>query len=359
MRLRTCALVLLAWVELGCGAEKGFTAEPWPEANQLFQGDPRFMGADGAYSVDLGVGKDGLGRVLWMFGDTFVATDSARDKSTSSAMVRNAVALQTGYDPSHAFMRFYWGHTDGRPSSYVPEKGKHWFWPGAGIRDGQRLLLFYGQVHQVSEGMWGFDADGWGAFVVENPDDEPDAWRMTPALVPKANKGIELGESLLISGRHLLVYGRDQTGDDAGAYLARFELETAMAGDLRNPEWWTGDGWGATEERSAILDYAFEFIVAWSESRAEYLMTETSGAGATALSIRTADAPQGPWSERQDVFRPPESFRPGAFVYQFKGHPELTGADLVVTYVPSTFDDVPAEIGDRLYYPYFAKVTFP
>ena len=44
-------------------------AEPWPEADALFRSDPRWLGADDAYSVDLG-GR----RVLWLFADTFVST---------------------------------------------------------------------------------------------------------------------------------------------------------------------------------------------------------------------------------------------------------------------------------------------
>jgi hypothetical protein len=44
------------------------TATPWPEADRLFHSDPRWLGADAAYSVDLG-----RGRFLWLFGDGFVA----------------------------------------------------------------------------------------------------------------------------------------------------------------------------------------------------------------------------------------------------------------------------------------------
>jgi len=45
------------------------TAAPWPEADRLFHSDPHWLGADAAFSVDLG-----LGRVLWLFGDSFVAS---------------------------------------------------------------------------------------------------------------------------------------------------------------------------------------------------------------------------------------------------------------------------------------------
>src|SRR5882724_13104279 len=112
-------------------------ARPWPEASALFLNDSTWLGGDGAYSVDLG-----SKRVLWLFGDSSIATSSARRRS-ESYFIRNSVALQTGYDPTHAFMRFYYGRQDNHPSSFVPEDGAYWFWPGHGIRLEGLLLLFY------------------------------------------------------------------------------------------------------------------------------------------------------------------------------------------------------------------------
>ena len=77
------------------------------------------------------------------------------------------------------------------------------------------------------------------------------------------------------------------------------------------------------------------------------------------LAIRTAPRMEGPWSELRDVLRPPESFDDTSIVYAGKGHAELIGADIVATYVPSSFDTLPAAL-DRLYYhPFFARLTFP
>ena len=45
------------------------TAEAWPAADALFHSDPRWRGGDAAYSVPLGGD-----RVLWLFGDSFIAT---------------------------------------------------------------------------------------------------------------------------------------------------------------------------------------------------------------------------------------------------------------------------------------------
>ena len=76
--------------------------ESWPEADQLFRHDPSWIGGDAAYSVDLGGG-----RVLWLFGDSFIAKSPARSRADAS-FIRNSVAIQSGSaDPSAALQALH------------------------------------------------------------------------------------------------------------------------------------------------------------------------------------------------------------------------------------------------------------
>ena len=58
------------------------------------------------------------------------------------------------------------------------------------------------------------------------------------------------------------------------------------------------------------------------------------------------------------MFRPAEADITEAFVNSSLGHPELAGADLVVTYVPNSFDDDVVLADDRLLYPRFVRPSF-
>jgi hypothetical protein len=326
-------------------------AEPWPEASALFRGDSEWIGGDGAYSVDLG-----SSRVLWLFGDSNIATSDARTRSESD-FIRNSVALQTGYDPSNAFIRFYYGRQDQHAASFVPEDGKYWFWPGHGIRLPSRLLLFYGRVFQQSAGMWGFASGASTAFSVDNPDEEPSAWHFQELAVSNAGSGLDLGGAVLEIGDFLYVYGTQ--GDSHDVYLARFALEAANAGDLSQPEWWNGSSFGSASDRQAVISPgAPEFSVNFAPKLGKYVFTETEGFGPSMLAIRTADAPEGPWTDPRDALRPPESFSQDAFVYAGKAHPEQQGADLAVTYVPSGMDGLPLDPAEDLYYPRFVRVSY-
>ena len=77
------------------------TGASWPEADRLFHQDPLWLGADAAYSIDLGAGRS-----LWLFGDTFVATSAAAQR-TASGMPRNTIGVQEGRDPTTATMHFF------------------------------------------------------------------------------------------------------------------------------------------------------------------------------------------------------------------------------------------------------------
>ncbi|HEY3352639.1 MAG TPA: DUF4185 domain-containing protein [Polyangia bacterium] len=355
--------VLAGALAAGCESRPATAAAVWPAADALFHGDARWIGGDGAYSVDLGDG-----RVLWLFGDSFIALGPERLRGHAK-MIRNSVAIQTGADPTRAFMRFYWRHGGAEPQSFLPEDGADWFWPAHGVRLDDTLLLFYARVYQEGEGMWGFAGRGWRAVTVDRPAAEPAAWVLAPALAPAPRGGIDLGGAVVRVDDYLYVYGtatRDASLIIASyrahdLYLARFAVAAAARGDLTAPAWWCGaSGWSATGAPAVVLaGGAPEYSVHYEPRLGAYAMVQSEGAWASTLALRTAARPEGPWSAPRDLLRPPESYGPDPFVYAGKAHPEIAGADLVVTYVPSSFATPAPADEERLYYPRFVRVSFP
>lgn len=343
----------LALTALGCGDPPPRAhASIWPEADELFHADPRWIGGDGAYSVDLG--ND---RTLWLFGDSFIA-DTPEAVRSRSRMVRNCIAVQTGRNPSNAFIQFHWREPepDGQPLSYIPEEGALWFWPMHGVRIDDTLLLFYERVNAPEGDPNGFESNAWTAFVIHNPDDEPAQWVREPAILPASSHGLLVGEAAVVRGEFLYLYASDD--DRHPAHVARVPLAEAREGKLDSMGFWGGSGWSGDPQ--AVVDYgAPEFSVHYDAKLGQFVMVLTEGYGATTLAWRVADSPEGPWSDPGDLLRPPESFELDAFVYAGKAHPELQGADLVTTYVPSSFAERNSyEDEHRLYYPHFVRVTY-
>lgn len=360
--MRSLAILSLALV-FGCTCHEASpdleaTAASWPAADRLFHAEPRWLGGDAAFSVDLGGGRS-----LWLFGDSFVATSAALKRSEST-MVRNSVAIQQGSDPSSAKMTFHWREDVGTPGSFFPEEGEAWYWPGHGVRLGSSLLLFLSRVVKDPDpGSLGFRAAGWEARRVESPDAPASTWTLARVPLPAVGFDLVGGLALLVEGDWLYAYGvREPESHDV--VLERWPRARAMAGDLSAPEWWMGKdrGWVAQSvlgnERPAVLFRgSTELSVHRDSGLGRYIQVQTEGFGAAELVLRSAARPEGPWSAAQRVFRPPESDRGGkVIVYAGKAHPQLSGGGLAATYAANSLDLNELVRDATLYYPRFVKI---
>jgi Domain of unknown function (DUF4185) len=234
------------------------------------------------------------------------------------------------------------------------------YWTGHGIRLGDTLLLFYERVRQDGPpGPWSFAGDGYTAVVVENPDDEPSAWRTRPAALPDDVRSMQLGEAVVRDGDFIYVYGT--RGPGHAVVLARYTASDAEAGDLSRPAFLCQGTFAEGCEPSRLFDPgAPEFSVHRDAGLGLYLFIATSGHGPAALAWRSAPSPEGPWTDVRDVHRPVEAYRDSAFTYAGKAHPMLLGGGpgggIAATYVPSSFDDLPPELEDRYYFPRFLRI---
>ena len=333
-------------------------ARAWPAADRLFHQDPRWLGADDAHSVDLG-----KGRVLWLFGDTLIRAGNSNYRRRAH-LIRNSIGIQTGSDPAAAPMAFFWRQTAARkPASFFPESEKTWFWPGDGIRIGNRLLLFLTRIVPFENDL-GFAMTGWHAQLVDNPDAPPEQWRLTDVRKNSGKFVVALGTGgVLCRQGYLYAYGTNQGGNQA--YLARWKEALAWTGDLREPEWWCGAdlGWkieSQMDSRPAVLfnDAQAEFGVYFEPRINQFVQVQTTGFGAADLGWRIAPRPEGPWGQLTGFYSPEEVSIPGVLIYAAKTHPFLTGADLVITYATNHID--PKRLNDypALYYPRVLQGSF-
>lgn len=318
----------------------------WPEADKLFRTDPRWLGSDAAFSIDLGDNH-----VLWLFGDTFVARRIG-DSRKQAAFVRNTVAIQTGYDPSRADIRFYW--RGGASWEIFPSEGKIWMWPAHGTRIGRRLIVFCSRVAPDSKkDSLGFQLVGWVAFAIDNPDDEPSVWKMRK--IGEDHERLMLGSAVVRDSAFVYVFGESEPAHDI--YLARWSLEDFQSPQLGAPEWWSGADWHQEKStrQPVMRNVSSEISVQLNPSGGGFIEVNSQGFGATDVVMRSAPRLDGPWNAAKVIYRPPESNAPDVFVYAGKSHPELTGADLVVTYATNSNDKkLPTDMD--LYFPRFVKI---
>jgi hypothetical protein len=335
------------------------TAKAWPEADAMFHRDPRWLGGDDAYSIDLGGG-----RVAWFFGDSFVAP-SVPGQRRGSTMVHNSVGIQRGYDPTHAQFKAYWRVADGKPTSFFPDDGIHYFWPGGSLLVDGKLLLFFMQAHtKEANNAMGFDTDGWAAALIDNPEADPDRWRIRWLDAPQNDFRVLVGSASIVrDGEHVVAFSVG--GDTHDVYLVRWPRNDVSTGNLVRSEWWTGAerGWVAQSSLRALptpllTQGQTEFTVHFSRRLDCYLQFQFAGFPRTPVGFRTARALTGPWSLLTPCYRPEElgQIKSSLMLYAAKAHPEQASQDLALTYASNTFELEQLLDSPEIYYPHFFTV---
>jgi hypothetical protein len=330
-------------------------------ADALFHRDPRWRGADCAYSIDLGGA-----RTLWLFGDSFVARPGAVGRR-GCAMPRNTIALMVGDDPRTATMEFAWRGTEVEPGSWFPEDGELWHWPLHGLRAGDAVIVFCSKLKRDGDGIFGFRQVGCTAFRITGVDLPLAQWTVAEVPVPRPPFDAAIGTAVVADGAHVYAYALREPGDHA-LWALRWQAADFARGVLCEPEWFDAGTWRAhtllREAPAPILaEAAPEFTVhgepAGDGSAEGFVMVQVLGFPAGELALRTAPRPEGPWSDARVVYTPPENTREHVLLYSGKAHPQLAGPGLLATY-SSNHADFATLVDDlSLYWPRFVRVGRP
>jgi hypothetical protein len=357
------AISLVVLVGTACPAEEwSVKAEPWPEADELFRRDSRWRGADAANSIDLGGG-----RVLWTFGDSFVSLDAdpERRQRKTARFIRNSIALQVGYDPTCADFHPYWQEVSGQPAAFLRPEGDVLFWPGGGLVVDEKLLVFLMRIRNAKTAM-GFDVAGWGAVLIENPNDDPPNWRMKFISTPQNSWGVLVGSgSIVRQGDWVYAYSAEAYQSHK-IFLVRFDAAAAATGNLASPQWWNGQsvGWVPQSQLQDAVPQPVatrgqtEFTVHHEPRLDRYLLTQFQGFPQTPIALRVSKALTGPWSPLRAAYDPPELAEADKdlMLYAAKAHPEQKCTGLAVTYCSNTWNLARVRDDETVYYPRFARL---
>jgi len=335
-----------------------FRVSPAPEWNQMFQRTNGWLGADVAYSVLLADNK-----TLWVFGDTFVGQIRA-GKRIQPRMIHSSIAIQQlGEQP-----RFYYPVDKKRsPQSFIKSPGpKSYFWLDDGVRTGQGLCLFMQQVDTVNNSVWGFKCVGTWLASIENPDAPPAHWKISTRKLPftgfPGGQDVVLGCEILQSGDYIYIYGySSQTNSSAQKNLI---LARAPKNEPGNPDLWefySNGGWTMDFDKTTPIfsGAGAEGSVSWQPFLKKFVYVYSVEIWGE-IAMRTADAPEGPWSAPTKLYQCPDmKISPHVFCYAAKGHPELSATnELLISYAANS-DSVSEVLNDtRLYWPRFIRVTF-
>jgi hypothetical protein len=261
-----------------------------------------WVAGDGSYPVTL---PDG--RVAWLFGDSRVRRADGND-----AWVRNSIVEQD----RHGRLRTLTGGSAAAPSDLIPPvQPGTWLWPSGGFVEGGRLMVFAEEFARPP----GSGAGGSGGFQFQATGRRYLVPFQLPALTGGAPREVyggpvAWGHAVLVSGGQVYVYGNlERDGWTNLTYLARFPLGQSSG----YWQFWDGSGFGPDPLAAAPLQgpNGAPLVAKLSSVVPNPGPAAPAGGGfaaftinpfGTAIDLRAAAAPQGPWSASHALYTIPE-----------------------------------------------------
>ncbi len=140
------------------------------------------------------------------------------------------------------------------------------------------------------------------------------------------------------------------------ARVDRAHVEEFPSWQFCNDGKWVGD----FRKSSHLADgLASEFSISFLPAAKSFVLVYTEIGMSPNILARTAQSPEGPWSDAVKLYSCPEQeWGKRVFCYAAKAHPELCGgSELLITYAANATDFGQLVSDSRLYWPRFVKVT--
>ncbi|MDD5224313.1 MAG: DUF4185 domain-containing protein [bacterium] len=305
-------------------------------------------GRDGGFSARFG------GKSVWVFGDTALES-AAADGATwrSSTWCRS-----TDSDPSdgidcrdepldannapYEFLPFTneeFNYNQAHFRTDIPEADQsRWaLWPGPVVvdPDSGKALVFYSKVF-ARPGAWNFEMVGYSFATWESPDLLP----VRPEVNPGADEptllfpegATQIGSGALIHDGYVYVYGCRSEWLSWPNFLGRVRFSEAL--NRQAWEFYQGaNTWnGNLDTAVKVLEAATMITVHWNDYLKKFLAVYSTPLVNT-LSFRTADRPEGPWSDAREFHQGLAPLDSEQWDYSGLAHPEFARENGRIEYV--------------------------
>ncbi len=192
---------------------------------------------------------------------------------------------------------------------------------------GTRALAFYVKIYG-EPGEWNFYTLGFGIAVWDDPEQAPTRPEVSPGTDEPTllftDEAHGFGAAAMVVDDDLYAYSCEPASSVWGkpCRLARVPLADVL--DRGAWRFWDGDDWSTDPDEAATLfEGNSQLSVHFNPHLEAYLAVHVDGMNDDVV-LRTAPAPEGPWSEQEFAFAAEPAHGDG-FVYCGVGHDELMG----------------------------------
>ena len=373
---------------IACGGGGKGTQTPTqptsPISTGYFPYQQGWLGADGAYSVPIGMGQS-----LWIFADTFVGPANATSRTQANGFIHNSIAIST-CSGSICTFQYYWpGMGTAKPGPVFSAPGTDWFWPMDGFVYNGTLYLALMQMHAEGSGAFGFAYSGAQLASITNYTASPSQWSTqyqqlntggsaVPGISIVANQGPGGNpDPANLQGAN---YAYFFTGVGRPPYLALLRIPLSQLNSLArpgNPNWQylnTSGSWETWQDTATALPGdnapvispgATEMTVRYHASTNQWIAVYPVGLDNQAHYSVSGSLTNG-WGPSEVLYSYPEmqstneNYTPHVFCYAAKEHIELeTAGQLFFTYACNSTVTSDITNNMNLYHPIVVTQPLP
>ncbi|MCY7410728.1 MAG: DUF5005 domain-containing protein [Chitinophagales bacterium] len=286
-----------------------------------------WTGGDATYSVPL---PDG--RVVWMFGDTFLDTVYADRSRPYSGLIRNSFVIQDG-----STMTTLYGGTKNAPVSFIDTGDPdQWYWPLDGTVQNNILYVYFALFEKTGNGAFDFAYLKTDLMQFSLP-----AVSLVSTTTVSSSTAIHYGSCVYEDGGYLYIFGDEKFSFTEYAHVAR----VALANLYGTWDYWNGIAWvttlpavtlGRMKKGIKNIDVSQQFSVFYADGKYRFV-TQQNLFGKKIFTYEAA-AITGPWYLKNTVYLTPETAG-NIWTYNAFVHPEFDSAGYhLLSYNVNSFD---------------------
>jgi hypothetical protein len=269
-----------------------------------------WTGGDGAISYKL---PDG--RVMWLWGDSFLDTVYQDRHRPVVGFIHNQV---TTMDMNGGNFTTYYGGTKKNPLPYFQASGSDFYWPVFSFMNNNNtgVYVFLNRVEAFGTGAFDFKVIGVDVAVLNYPS------LSIQKIVPfsrdtTVNWG---GDAFENSDGYVYLYGAESTKYNKYVHVAR----TSKSNPL-NVTYWNGSTWTNNPDSSArVLGGVSQGFSFFQYQGKQYLLSQENLLGPN-IYIWNAASPVGPFTKKRLVYTTPQKVdNIPVWTYNAKAHLEFT-----------------------------------
>lgn len=250
-----------------------------------------WTGGDAAVSYKL---PDG--RVLWLFGDSFMDTVYADRSRPTVPFIHNTMVTT---DANGSNFKTYSGGTLQNPLPYFQAVGQQYYWPACVFMNDTKtqVYVFMDKVKATGGGAFGFEITGVDIAILNYPS-------LTINKITKFSKGNSInwtGAAKEDDDGYIYLYGVETSTLYKYVHVARMPKNNP----LKTVTYYNGTGWVADTAQSVrILEGVSESFSFFKNNGKYYLLSQGSLLSRD-IYLWDAQSPVGPFTNKRFVYTTP------------------------------------------------------